>query len=76
MKLKKKVNIKQDTETFIFIKGGKGGLKVSGTKSTASSNHTAFIVLFRIISSVEGVVCAGYNSFIILISSFIIVSVT
>ena len=42
--LRKKVNIKQDTET---VKVGPGGLKVSGTKSPASRNHTAFIVLFR-----------------------------
>ena len=40
--LRKKVNIKQDTET---VKVGTGGLKVSGTKSPASRNHTAFIVL-------------------------------
>ena len=42
--LRKIVNIKQDTET---VKVGTRGLKVSGTKSTASRNHTAFIVLFR-----------------------------
>ena len=69
MKLKKKVNIKQDPETFIFIKGGNGGweaqrlgLKVSGAKSPASRNHTAFIVLFRIASSEKRVVGAGYSS--------------
>ena len=42
--LRKKVNIKRDTET---VKVGTGGLKISGTKSPASRNHTAFIVLFR-----------------------------
>ena len=63
VELKKKVNIKQDTETFILIKGGNWGLKVSGTKSTASRNHTAFIVLLRIMSSEEGVVSAGYRFF-------------
>ena len=40
---------------------GTGGLKVSGTKSAASRNHTAFIVLFRMTSSEEGVVGAGYR---------------
>ena len=42
--LRKKVNIKQDTET---VKVGTGGLKVSETKNTASRNHTTFIVVFR-----------------------------
>jgi len=41
--LRRKVNIKQDTETFILSKGGNRGLKVSGAKSPASRNHTAFI---------------------------------
>jgi len=45
---------------------GRGELKVSGTKSAASRNHTAFIVLFRMTSNEEGAVGAGYNSFIIL----------
>jgi len=45
---------------------GTWGLKVSGTKSATSRHHTAFIVLFGITSNYEGVVCAGYNSFIIL----------
>ena len=77
MKLKKKVNIKQDSETFILIKGGKGGvLKVSGTKSAASRNHTAFIVLFRIASSEEGSLGAGYSFFSYFISSVIILKVT
>ena len=58
--LRKKVNIKQDTETFI-LKVGTGGLKVSGTKSAASRNHTAFIVLFGIMSSEEGAIGAGYS---------------
>lgn len=62
MKLKEKVNIKQDTETLI-LKVGTGGLKVSGTKSAASRNHTAFTVLFRMTSSEEGVVGAGYRFF-------------
>ena len=31
--LRKRVNIKQDTETFILSKSGNQGLKVSGTKS-------------------------------------------
>ena len=39
------------------------GLKISGTKSTAWRNHTAFIVLFRITSSEEGAACAGYSCF-------------
>ena len=64
MELKeKKVNIKQDTETFILSKNGNGGLKVSGTKRPASRNHTAFIVLLRMTSSEEGVVGAGYRVF-------------
>ena len=42
VKLKEKVNIKAET-----VKVGTGELKVSGTKSPASRNHTAFIVLFR-----------------------------
>ena len=65
MELKEKVNIKQDTETFILIKGGNQGLKVSGTKSPASRNHTAFIVLFRIISSEEGLQVQDIVLFII-----------
>jgi len=40
---------------------GTGGLKVSGTKSTASRNHTAFIVLLRMTSSEEGAVVGGYR---------------
>ena len=67
MKLKKKLNIKQDTETFILIKGGNWELKVSGTKSAASRNHTTFIVLFRIRSSEEGAIGAGYSFFFLLI---------
>ena len=55
--LRKKVNIKQDTETFILSKGG--------TKSTTSRNHTAFIVFFRIMSSEKGVVGAGYRLFLL-----------
>ena len=41
--LRKKANIKQDTET---VKVGTGGRKVSGTKSPASGNHTDFVLLF------------------------------
>ena len=59
MTLKKKVNIKQETETFILIKGGNQGLKFSGTKSPTSRYHTAFIVLFRIRSSEEEVAGTG-----------------
>ena len=56
---------------------GTGGLKVSGTKSPASRNHTAFIVLFRITSSEKGVVGAGYMFYYYyFISSFIILKVT
>ena len=45
--------MKQDTETFMLSKG---------TKSTTTSRkHTAFIVLFRITSSEEGVIGAGYS---------------
>ena len=44
-----------------------GELKVSGTKSAASRNHTAFIVLFRITSSEEGAIGAGYSFFITII---------
>ena len=40
---------------------GTRGLKVSGTKSPASKNHTAFIMLLRITSSEKGVVGAGYS---------------
>ena len=43
------------------------GLRVSGTKSTASRNHTAFIVLFRIVSGEEGAIGAGYSLFFIII---------
>jgi len=39
---------------------GTGALKVSGTKSAASRNHTAFIVLFGIRSSEEGAIGAGF----------------
>ena len=70
--LRKKVNIKQDTET---VKVGTRGLKVSGTKSTASRNHTAFIVLFRMMSSEEGDMGGGYRVYYF-ISSFIILKVT
>ena len=56
---------------------GTGGLKVSGTKSTASRNHTAFIVLFRMTSSEEGVVGAGYRGFFYYLkSSFTVLKVT
>ena len=64
VELKKKVNIKQDPET---VKVGTGGLKVSGTKSSASRNHTAFIVLLRMTSSGKGVVGAGYRGFFFII---------
>jgi len=40
---------------------GTGGLKFSGTKSTASRNHTAFIVFFRIMSREEGAMGGGYR---------------
>ena len=63
----KKVNIKQDTETFVLSKGGNRGLKVSGTKSATSRNHTAFIVLLRMTSSEKGVVGAGYRVFFIIL---------
>jgi len=46
---------------------GTGGLKVSGTKSPASRNHTAFIVLLRIMSREKGVVGAGYRVFFFII---------
>ena len=72
--LRKKVNIKQDTKTLILITGW--GLTVSGTKSPASRNHTAFIVLFRIMSSEEGAVGGGCRVFYYFISSFIILKVT
>ena len=42
---------------------GTGDLEVSGTKSTASRNHTAFIVFLRIMSSEKGVIGAGYRGF-------------
>ena len=56
--LRKKVNIKQDTETFILSKGGNQGTQGlrdqerQGTQGlrdqeAASRIHTAFIVLFR-----------------------------
>ena len=67
VKLKEKVNIKQDIETFILIKGGNWRLKVSGTKSRISRNHIAFIALFGITSSEEGNVGAGYSFFLIII---------
>ena len=70
MKLKKKVNIKQDTETFILSKGGNRELKVSGTKSPASRNHTAFIMLLRIMSSEEGAIDGGYRGFLKLFYKF------
>ena len=60
MKLKEKVNIKQDIETFILI-------KVSGTKSTTSKNLTAFIGLFRITSSEEGAIGGGYRILLLLL---------
>ena len=50
---------------------GTRGLKVSGTKSTASRNHTAFILLFfRIMSSEKGVVGAGYRFFLLVFFFF------
>ena len=58
MKLMEKVNIKQDTETFILIK--------NSTKSTASRTHTAFTVLFGITLSEEGAVGARDSSSLIL----------
>jgi len=36
-------------------------LKVSGTQSPASRNHTAFIVLLRMTSSEEGDMGGGYR---------------
>ena len=59
MKLKKKLNIKQDTETFILIKGGNWETQGQGPRATASKNDTAFVVLFRMTSSEERVVGAG-----------------
>ena len=46
---------------------------MSGTRSTASRNHTAFIVLFRIMSSEEGAIGGGYRVvfFLIIILSHI-----
>ena len=66
MKFKEKVNIKQDTETFILIKGGNQGTQGLRDQSDASRNHIAFIVLFRIMSSEEEPVGAGYGFLIIL----------
>ena len=60
------VNIKQNIETFMLIKVGNWGLKVSRTKSMASRKHTAFIVLFGIMSSEEGTVGVEYSFFIFL----------
>ena len=53
--------MRQDTD--IYLKVGTRDLKVSGTKTTASRNHTAFIMLLRITSMEEGVVDAGYRVF-------------
>ena len=73
MELKEKSNIKQDTET---VKVGTWGLKVSGTKSTASRNHTPFIVLFRIKSSEEGLWVEDIGFVYYFMSSFIILKAT
>ena len=53
VELKEKINIKQNTETFILSK--------SRNRRTASRNHTAFIVLFRMTSSEEGTMGGGYR---------------
>ena len=58
VKIKKKVNIKQDTETFILSKDGNWGTQ-GLSKNSTSRNHTAFIVFFSIMSSEEGAVGAG-----------------
>ena len=71
----KKVNIEQDTETFILSKGGNWGTQGLRTKSPTSRNHTAFIVLFRMTSSEEGAMGGGYRVYYF-ISSFIILKVT
>ena len=49
---------------------GTGGLKVSGTKSPASRNHTAFIVLLRIMSSEEGAVGGDIGFFLLFYKFF------
>ena len=57
--LRKKVNIKQDTETFILSKGRNQGTQ--GLRD--QEHHTAFIVFFRMTSSEKGIVGAGYKFF-------------
>ena len=74
--IRKKVNIKQDAETFILNKVGTGGLKVSGTKISTSRNHTAFIVLFRLISSEKGLWVEDIGFVYYFTSSFIILKGT
>ena len=66
VKLKKKLTSNKTQRHLSKLKVGTWGLKVSVTKSYDSRNHTAFIELFRITSSGEQVVDAGYSSFIIL----------
>ena len=59
--LRKKVNIKQDTETFILSKGGNQGTQGLRDQEHCLKKPHTFIVLFRIMSSEEGAVGAGYR---------------
>ena len=70
MKLKEKVKIKQDTETFILIKGVNQGTQ--GLRD--QEPHLKIPHCFW--SSEEGVAGAGYSSLHYLKSSFTILKVT
>ena len=77
VKLREKVNMQQDTETFILTKGGNQGTQGLRDHKRCLKKPTAFIVLFGIMSSEEGAIGAGYAFFYYYYfkSSFIILKV-
>ena len=64
VKLKEKVNIKQNTETFILSKGGNWGTQgLRDQEHYFEKPHCFYCGLLRITSNEEGVVGAGYRRF-------------
>ena len=59
----KKVNIKQDTETFILSKGGNRGTQGLRDQEPHLKKPHCFFVLLRMTSSEEGALGAGYRFF-------------
>jgi len=69
MELKgKKVNIKQDTETFILSKGGNRGTQgLRDQEPCLKKPHCFYYALEDYVSSEKGVVGAGYRVFFIIL---------